>query len=332
MADLIDPNWHPIFVHFVVAFLLTAPFFFLAAALAPASGAKTSLLATADWMLALGVVFALSAVGAGLQAYYTVAHDEPSHLAMTDHRNFALATAGVFSALGLWRFIDRKKPPTLLFALILFAAASLLATTAWKGGRLVYHYGLGVDTLPEAEGPGHSHDHGATAHAHDDAGGGDADDDHDHGDGSDFDAGSAPIESAPAPADVGALAPRETVAAFHAALANGDAATVEALVAPDAIIAESGGAERSFAEYAGHHMAADMEFSKAMTSTLVNQAEEVADDVAWVISEWTQHGEFRGRNIHSRTMETMALRRTAPGWRIAHIHWSSAEIKEVHEH
>ncbi|MCF6301365.1 MAG: hypothetical protein L3J52_09655 [Proteobacteria bacterium] len=45
----------------------------------------------------------------------------------------------------------------------------LLGITAFKGGELVYRYGLGVMSLPEVEGEGHAHggsngdgDHGKT--------------------------------------------------------------------------------------------------------------------------------------------------------------------------
>jgi hypothetical protein len=37
-------------------------------------------------------------------------------------------------------------------------------------------------------------------------------------------------------------------------------------------------------------------------------------------------GTFRGREINSRSLETMALRRVAGQWRIAHIHWSSVDL------
>ncbi len=61
--------------------------------------------------------------------------------------------------------------------------------------------------------------------------------------------------------------PAGVVDSFSAALKAGDAATLEKLLAPDVLIAESGGAERSFAEYAGHHMPADMAFTKAVTTS-----------------------------------------------------------------
>jgi ketosteroid isomerase-like protein len=58
----------------------------------------------------------------------------------------------------------------------------------------------------------------------------------------------------------------------------------------------------------------------------------MGEDAATVISRSQAHGQFRGQNIHSRTMETMVLRRTDGQWRIVHIHWSSAPITGEHAH
>lgn len=56
-----------------------------------------------------------------------------------------------------------------------------------------------------------------------------------------------------------------TVSAFHAALAAGDSGAALAWLAPDAIILESGELETR-ADYAAHHLGADMEFSRAVKS------------------------------------------------------------------
>ena len=48
--------------------------------------------------------------------------------------------------------------------------------------------------------------------------------------------------------------PRSIAESFNSALARGDADTVRALLLPDVLIYESGGAETSALEYAGHHM------------------------------------------------------------------------------
>lgn len=117
--------------------------------------------------------------------------------------------------------------------------------------------------------------------------------------------------------------PAETVAAFHAALSAGDSAAAVALLASDVSIFESGRAEMSAAEYAGHHLPGDMAFAAAVTRTVEDQQVGQAGDVAWVTTRSRTTGTYRDRAVDSRGTETMILRRTAAGWRIAHVHWSS---------
>ena len=128
-------------------------------------------------------------------------------------------------------------------------------------------------------------------------------------------------ETAPPPTAV--AAPAGVVDAFHAALARGDTAAASALMTDDVLVLESGGAERSKAAYAAHHLAADAAFSKASRDTRQHRTGGVAGDVAWVATEGRVQGETGGRAIDRMTTETMLLRRTPQGWRIFHVHWSS---------
>ena len=118
-----------------------------------------------------------------------------------------------------------------------------------------------------------------------------------------------------------------TVNAFHAELANGDAAAALSLLAEDAVIYESGNVESSRAEYANHHLKADAAFSAAVKRTLIERSQGETGDAAWVLSVETVNGTFRNRAINMRSVETMILRRVMGQWRIAHIHWSSADLK-----
>lgn len=117
------------------------------------------------------------------------------------------------------------------------------------------------------------------------------------------------------------------VDAFHGALARGDQAAAVALMANDALIYESGGVERSKAEYAAHHLSADAAFAQAVNRTLTRRQVRADGGSAWVASEATVKGVYKGRAINSRSVETMVLRRVGPAWRIVHIHWSSADVK-----
>lgn len=124
-----------------------------------------------------------------------------------------------------------------------------------------------------------------------------------------------------------AATPVGVVDAFSAALKAGDAAALERMLAPDVFIAESGGAERSFAEYAGHHMPADMAFSKAISTTVKDRRVFESGSLATVVTEAVSKGTWRDKPIHSRLMETMTLQKTGEEWRIVHIHWSSERIE-----
>ena len=114
------------------------------------------------------------------------------------------------------------------------------------------------------------------------------------------------------------------VDAFHAALHRGDTKAAAALLANDALIFESGGVERSKAEYAERHLPADAEFSQAVSSLTTRRSGHADGAFAWIASEGAYSGTYRGKAVSQVTTETMILRREQGGWRIVHVHWSSA--------
>lgn len=357
MDGLIEPNLHPIFVHFVVGLLFTSAIVLAVGAFAPSGTRWRSPLVTAgDWMLALGLVAAVGAVIAGFEAYYTVAHDGPSHAAMTTHRNWALAAAGVFLALGVWRWMRRPDAPGPLFALAGIAAAALLTVTAWWGGVVVFEHGVGVQSLPEASGDGHDHDHGDGGHGdgghgdgghgeagHHDAGAdspaGSSSDGHHDGEGTQqgdhaHDGGEAHDHGAQAGADQRengarlAGTPGEVADAFHAALASSNEGRVRALLSGDVVILEGGGAERSLEQYASHHMMSDMAFLSSVESEQLSRTSQDHGETAWVATETALRGTYDGREVAVKSQETLVLRREGEGWVIEHVHWSNSALGE----
>ena len=114
-----------------------------------------------------------------------------------------------------------------------------------------------------------------------------------------------------------------TVDAFHAALRRGDTKAAAALLSDDALIFESGGVERTKAEYAAHHLAADAEFSGAVSSAVSRRTGASEGPIAWVSTEGRTTGTFKGKAVDLLTTETMILRRAADHWKIVHVHWSS---------
>lgn len=110
---------------------------------------------------------------------------------------------------------------------------------------------------------------------------------------------------------------------FGTALSSGDLATVGSLLAPDVLILESGGAERSREEYLGHHAISDAAFLKGAHRQLLRQRARTAGEFAWVGTESELHAQKDGKPVTVQSTETMVLKQTADGWRIVHIHWSS---------
>ena len=154
MIEII-PNWHPVLVHYTVALLSLSVVLWLLAQLLPATSVRNEMMIVARWSLWLGTLITIVTTLAGWDAYNSVAHDEESHIAMTDHRNWALATLALFATLASWSLVlwwrSDTSPSGITgagFMVALAIGGLLLAGTAWRGGELVYRHGLGVMSLP----------------------------------------------------------------------------------------------------------------------------------------------------------------------------------------
>lgn len=135
-----SPDWyllHPAAVHFPIV-LLTAGW------LAGAVGRRVEWCArAASWLIWLGTAAAWATLGLGLLAEETAPHMPPAWQTLELHETLAWWTAGVFTALSLWRWrLGRRKE--VVFLALWAAACALLVTTAYHGGRLVFVHGMGV--------------------------------------------------------------------------------------------------------------------------------------------------------------------------------------------
>lgn len=179
MIEII-PNWHPVFVHFPIAFTMAALAFTAVGTLFGNWPYAAQCRMTGRWMLWGAALFALIAAVFGWFAFNGIEHDEVSHAAMILHRNWALGALAALLALAVWdvwhgRF---RKAPSYGFLGGLLLAWLLVTSTAWHGAELVYRHGLGVMSLPDThaeqdmvphdavsqdaaphEAGGHEHDH-----------------------------------------------------------------------------------------------------------------------------------------------------------------------------
>lgn len=162
MPEII-PNYHPMLVHFTIA-LITTSFgtLILGWLFRPWKILQQECFVMSRWCLWLGALVSILTIGAGFHAYYTVAHDAVSHRVMTIHRNWALTTFGFIWVMAIWSWLlwIKKRTPKWIYTMGMILTFGFVMTTGWFGAELVYRYGIGVKSLPQAEEVGHQHMHG----------------------------------------------------------------------------------------------------------------------------------------------------------------------------
>lgn len=337
----IVPNWHPIWVHFAIALLITAAgiYLLLGWTSGRAGEGPPAALLVSRWLLWLGVLAALAALLTGFWASNSVQHDDLGHANMLVHRNWAIASAVLFGIVALFEFWRRNRTrASVISALLLLAGSAAIAKTGLEGGENVFEHGLGVQRLPQVTEAGHEHgghDHGGADNAdaprapvpqpgaaeHPEESAGEeaaAVHEHEHADTAhDFDSPPVPV------ADHGDHPAARVASALNQALASGDAEGVRSLMAEDVQIFESGNVEASLEEYSGHHLPADMAFMGAMDSEIIARRVIENGDLATVLTRYRLQGRYKDQDIDTVTTETLVLRRIDDAWRIIHVHWSS---------
>ncbi len=164
------PNWHPAFVHFPIAFVTASVFLVAAGKLFKVKPWADHCIVFGRWMLWAAAISAFIAATFGWFAYNSVKHDEASHVAMTIHRNWALAALGALVFLAVWAvrsWRSAAEPSYGLLALLAFTWF-LVISTAWYGGEVVYRHGIGVQSMPAPEA--HAHEQGGDKSHHDEHG------------------------------------------------------------------------------------------------------------------------------------------------------------------
>lgn len=130
---------HPVAVHFPIALLC-------AGWVVGVRGRRQEAAASAaSWMLWAGTVSAWAALALGLLAAKTAPHVPPAWETLNLHETLGWWTAGLFTALSLWRWRWGRKAEVYFLAAWLAACGVLLAT-GYQGGELVFKHGMGVET------------------------------------------------------------------------------------------------------------------------------------------------------------------------------------------
>jgi ketosteroid isomerase-like protein len=117
-----------------------------------------------------------------------------------------------------------------------------------------------------------------------------------------------------------------SVESFHRALARGDRTAALTLLAPDAVILESGHSQMR-TEYEREHSSEDIAFARATTTDRSPLTIQREGNVAWATSTSRTTGNCNGRQIDNAGVELMVLTKGESGWRIRAIHWSSRQFK-----
>lgn len=128
-------------------------------------------------------------------------------------------------------------------------------------------------------------------------------------------------------AEPSAEGPAAVADALHAAFAAGDANKLQEILDPKVLIFEFGGVESSLEEYASHHMHSDMEFMAGMEREVLDREVFEAGDMAVVSTRSRLTGGFRDRELDLFSTETLVLAKTEAGWKVRHVHWSSASAE-----
>ena len=140
------PNWHPLVVHFPIALILSATVLLLAARLLRSESLAATAATVGPWNLCLGAAAALVALGTGLSAVLDLDLSAAARQAISTHLKWAMLTTLLLVLLAVWRGAGTasRSRPSWIFLVVLIAAGAALSFTAYRGGKNVYEYGVGV--------------------------------------------------------------------------------------------------------------------------------------------------------------------------------------------
>lgn len=116
------------------------------------------------------------------------------------------------------------------------------------------------------------------------------------------------------------------VAQFQAALGAADSVRAVSMLAEDVMILESGAIQTRH-DYLGHHLGADMKASAGSKAERSVVRVSLTGSTAIVVSRSVTPPTGAEGNTGSEMAELMVLSKTAGGWQIRAVHWSSRRRK-----
>jgi uncharacterized membrane protein len=135
-------NIHPLVVHFPIAFLVGAAFFYFLSWIFR----NQTLATTGLFLLILGTISAGAAVGTGLygEEGVMISRSVREHL-LEVHEKMMLATMGLSIILAIWAVIARPFPKEkrLFFLFLFLVLVGIMTVGADYGARMVYDYNAG---------------------------------------------------------------------------------------------------------------------------------------------------------------------------------------------
>ena len=135
-------NYHPLIVHFPIAFIYGAALMYFLAAILACENLKW----TALWMLAFGALGAAAAVLSGFYAAPGLMVSESVRDELLQHHKHLMVVASVITgALALWAIATRPMPTRgrYVFLAGLIAVLCLITAGADLGGEMVFSYNAG---------------------------------------------------------------------------------------------------------------------------------------------------------------------------------------------
>ncbi len=135
-------NYHPLIVHFPIAFIYGAALLYFLASILASENLKW----TALWMLAFGALGAAAAVLSGFYAAPGLMVSESvRHELLRHHKQLMVTASAITGALTLWAIATRPMPTRgrYVFLAGLIAVLGLITAGADFGGEMVFSYNAG---------------------------------------------------------------------------------------------------------------------------------------------------------------------------------------------